>query len=95
MMRKLVSGGGLLLNEDMSPLRGVLARMRREGSRSRGRTTRTNSHADHAYPGTREARLVLGRRRPHLLLGPQHMLLLLLQHLRLLLARYPRCHHSC
>lgn len=73
---------GLLLREHVAPVGRVGVRVRREGAR-RGRGA--------ARPG--EPRLVLGRRRTHLLvLRAQHLLLLLLEHFRLLFPRYTcRC----
>lgn len=95
MVRELVPGGGLLLHQNVAPLGRVLACVRWEGARSRGRTSGAYAHSAHVHAGPRKARLVLRRRWPHLLLSSQHVLLLLLQHFRLLLARYPCCHHSC
>lgn len=93
MVRELLA---LLLHEHVPPLGRVLARVRGEGARRGGgrpaRARRAHPHAGaHAHAGAHEARLVLRRRRPHLLLlRAQHLLLLLLQRFGLLLARYAR-----
>lgn len=100
MVRELLPSSGLLLHEDMSPLGGVLAGVGGErpgGYRGPPRPAHT-SHAAHAHAGNPRARepgLILRRRRSHMLLGPQHLLLLLLHHLRLVLTRYAGRHHAC
>lgn len=90
---ELLPARGLLLHEHVAPLGRVLAVVREGARRGRGRG---GPPAQRRGRARREARLVLRRRRAHLLLlGPQHLLLLLLQHLRLLLSRYPSCSDAC
>lgn len=101
-MRELMSGC-LLLHEHVPPLGRVGARVGREpgqaragaGARAgRGRAARAPHGPRGGRPG--EPRLVIGRRRTHLLmLRAQHLLLLLLQHFRVVLARHACRRDSC
>lgn len=96
-MRELLARGGLLLHDDVSPLGRVGPRVQVGARRGRGLAARPRHAAQraHARAGAREARLVLRRRRTHLLLlRAQHLLLLLLKHLGLLLARYAGCGYA-